>query len=181
MPTASAGRYVASADRPPPWTTLHRCQNRRAPLIEATSVFGLPEPPLNHPLDVECCDLDLAHLRLRLLASGVSASHTIADLYRAVTRQRLLVTVCFSAWSAPVGATEPQLATVLNRPRSVGPQEVQTPCRRAIHACRACNFGRLARDWNHGQLSRHSPQRPAEALSGPGVEMKHGPRRPVFA
>ena len=38
--------YVASADRPPPWTTLHRCQTRRAPLIEATSVFGQAEPPL---------------------------------------------------------------------------------------------------------------------------------------
>ena len=24
LPTASVGRYVASADRPPPWTTLHR-------------------------------------------------------------------------------------------------------------------------------------------------------------
>jgi hypothetical protein len=24
LPTAAVGRFVASADRPPPWTTLHR-------------------------------------------------------------------------------------------------------------------------------------------------------------
>ena len=39
--------FVASDARPPPWTTLHRCQTRRAPLIEARSVFRQPEPPLN--------------------------------------------------------------------------------------------------------------------------------------
>ena len=27
-------------------TTLHRCQTRRAPLIETNSAFGQPEPPL---------------------------------------------------------------------------------------------------------------------------------------
>ena len=31
---------------PPPWTTLHRCQTRWAPLIEVNSVFGQAEPPL---------------------------------------------------------------------------------------------------------------------------------------
>ena len=46
MPTASVGRYVASAARPSPCTSLHRYQTRGAPLIEASSLFRQPEPPL---------------------------------------------------------------------------------------------------------------------------------------
>ena len=47
LSTASVGRYVASADRPPPWTTLHLCEIGRAPLIKPVSVFRQAEPPLS--------------------------------------------------------------------------------------------------------------------------------------
>ena len=39
LPTASVVRYVASDARPPPWTTLHRCQTRRASTYR--SQFGV--------------------------------------------------------------------------------------------------------------------------------------------
>ena len=47
LPTASVVRYVASDARPPPWTTLHRCQTRRASLIEASSVCNNRDGPLD--------------------------------------------------------------------------------------------------------------------------------------
>ena len=46
LSTASVGRYVASADRPPPWTTLHLWQIGRVPLIKPVSVFRQAGPPL---------------------------------------------------------------------------------------------------------------------------------------
>jgi len=39
LPTASVVRFVASAERPPPWTTLHWHHTRRVPLIKLDSVF----------------------------------------------------------------------------------------------------------------------------------------------
>ena len=46
LPSASVSRNLAVADRPPPpWTTLHRCQVRRAPHAESASVFRSPKPP----------------------------------------------------------------------------------------------------------------------------------------
>ena len=51
LPTASVGRYVASADRPPPWTTLHLWQIGRVPLIKPGSVFRQAEPPLTFTVD----------------------------------------------------------------------------------------------------------------------------------
>jgi len=46
LPTASVVRFVASAERPPPWTTLHRHHIRRVPLIKLNSVFRRVGPAL---------------------------------------------------------------------------------------------------------------------------------------
>ena len=53
LTTASVSRYVASADQPPPWTTLHRCQTRRAPLRKSIPLFGQPVPPQATPSQID--------------------------------------------------------------------------------------------------------------------------------
>ena len=63
LPTASVVLCVASAARPPPWTTLHQYQTRSAPLIELNSVFGQPEPPLTQ-VNVDLFAFGVAPLRI---------------------------------------------------------------------------------------------------------------------
>ena len=64
-------------------TTLHRCQTRRAPLIETNSVFGQPEPPLSLGLGVS-----LGNVGMVLFVQGAATYLAAACAMRAVARSR---------------------------------------------------------------------------------------------
>ena len=80
LPTASVVRCVASAARPPPWTTLHRSSlPAESPLIERCSVCRQAEPPLIDPLR---SDADLMETALK--KAGVKVEHKV---YTGVTHE----------------------------------------------------------------------------------------------